>query len=60
MLLNDLHEKKFGQPLQVTLGDLENYEKAQQFQMTLENLGAIKMDILGFLKEHSYAEMITR
>lgn len=31
MLLNDLHEKKFGQPLQISLSDLENYEKAQQF-----------------------------
>lgn len=28
MLLNDLHEKKFGQPLQISLGDLESYEKA--------------------------------
>ena len=39
---------------------MENYEKSKKFELLLEKLGCQEVDLIGFLKEQSYAEMITR
>jgi hypothetical protein len=36
--LNDIHSKKFGNPMQFTLSDLESYEKTIKFEELLEDL----------------------
>lgn len=58
--LEDLHLKKYGTALSFKLADLESFEKSLKFEHVLEDLGVENLGILAFLKEQSYAEMITK
>ena len=42
------------------MGDLESFEEQIKLEHTLELMGCDSMNILAFLKEQSYTEMITR
>lgn len=59
-LLNELHEKKFKRPLDFNLSYLESFEKTNKFIGVIEDLDLPPTDIVDFLKEQSYHELITR
>ena len=46
--------------MEFAISDLESFEKAQKFEHTLLDLGVQEANILPFLKEQSFEDMIAR
>jgi hypothetical protein len=58
--LDEIHRRLYGSELNFKTEDLESFERASAFEHKLEEMGLDNPNILSFLKEQSYEEMIAR
>jgi len=59
-LIDNMHQKKFGAPLDFQMKKLESFEGRQKFQQLLEKMRIGDGGILNFLKEQSYEDKINK